>query len=300
MKLLVVGPRQSDSDEARSRAALQADAVEQYTVLTPHQGEGNVAAALRMLRESKKTDFDIVSAQDPFWSGLVAWRIARRAGAHLNVQVHSDIDAQSFIKRILAQIVLRHADSVRVVSERVKQQVERIGAKTPVTVLPVFIDLSRFTEIVRQPEQNLVLWVGRFEQEKNPSAAIEVIRSVPGAKLVMLGKGGLEAGLKQRAKGLDVEFPGWQDPAEYLARASVVLNTSPAESFGASIVEALAAGVPVVSMDVGVAKEAGANVVSRGQLTSEVQKLLQHPTAATLKLRLRSKEDWLEAWKKSL
>ena len=300
MKLLIIGPRQSDSDEARVRSALQTSAVEQYTVLTPSKEERNVVAVLRMLRESRKLSFDTVSAQDPFWSGLIAWRVARRAKARLNVQVHSDIGAQSFVRRVLAQLVLRHADSIRVVSERIKRQVERIAAKAPVLVLPVFIDVERFKHIERHPDGRTVLWAGRFEQEKNPFAAIEVIRDVPGAKLVMLGKGSLEAELKRRAEGLPVEFPGWQDPVKYLARASVVLNTSPAESFGASIVEALAAGVPVVSMDVGVAKEAGAIVVSRSELASGVIRVLELQPRGQLQIGLLDKEAWIKAWKASL
>lgn len=300
MKVLVIGPRQSSGDEARARAQLQAGAVDAYTVLTPRQGEGNVAAALRMLRESKKLSFDVVTAQDPFWSGLVAMRAAHRTGARLNVQVHSDMDAQSLIKRVLARFVLRRADSIRVVSARIQKQVERLGTTAPITVLPVYIDIERFKAIERHPDQATVLWMGRFETEKNPFAAIEVIKRVPGARLVMLGTGSLEPELKRRAAGLAVEFPGWRDPAEYLAKAGVVLNTSPAESFGASIVEALAAGVPVVCMDVGVAREAGATVVAREQLAQEVARALELGMRAELKLSLLYKEAWIKEWKNSL
>lgn len=296
MKLLVIGPRQSTSDEARARTQLQASAVDVYTVLTPQQGEGNVAAALRMLRESKQLSFDVVTAQDPFWSGLIALRVARRAGARLNVQVHSDIDAQSWVKRVLAQVVLRRADSIRVVSARIQKQVVRLGAKAHITVLPVYIDIERFKHIERQPDTTMVLWMGRFEKEKDPFVAIDVIKRVPGARLVMLGTGSLEPELKRRAAGLAVEFPGWRDPAEYLAKAGVVLNTSPAESFGASIVEALAAGVPVVAPDVGIAQEAGAIVVPREKLADSVAEVLKTHPRGELKLQLFTKDKWVTEW----
>jgi len=307
MKLLVIGPRQSGSDEARARAALQAGVVESYTVLTPRQGEGNVAAALRMLRESKKEDFDTVSAQDPFWSGLIAWRVARRTKARLNVQVHSDIDAQSFIKRVLARTVLRRADSVRVVSERICRQVERFGTKASITVLPVYIELPNFSSVVRREHTGKnILWIGRLEHEKDPLLAISVFREVlkqfPDARLKMLGSGSLREKAIQAANGLPIEeiFLGWQNPLVYLDTADVVLNTSPAESFGASIVEALAAGVPVVSMDVGVAKEAGANVVPREKLAETVAEMLQNPRQGQLKLKLFTQEEWVQTWLQSL
>lgn len=64
-------------------------------------------------------------------------------------------------------------------------------------------------------------------------------------------------------------------PAVFLETADVVLCTSLYESWGASIVEALAAGVPVVAPDVGVAKEAGATVVPRAQLAEAVVRVLE-------------------------
>ncbi len=300
MQLLVIGPTQSiESDESRARRALQAAGVERYTVLTPMLGEGKFAAALRIWRESKKIEFDTVSAQDPFFIGHLAWHIARGRGARLNIQVHADLDAQPWWRCAWAKVQLKRADSVRVVSQKIKQQVERIGVHAPIQVLPLYIDVSRFKNIVRTPERTL-LWIGRFEREKDPFCALEVIKQIPDAKMVMLGAGSLGKKLKEKAKNLPVEFPGWQDPLPYLARAGVVLNTSPAESFGVSMVEALAAGVPVVASDVGVAKEAGAIVVPQEKLAAAVVDVLNSSTRGELKMHLLTKEQWVKRWKESL
>ena len=56
------------------------------------------------------------TAQDPLLRGVAAPRSKNRA--RLNVQVHMDLWALPWWKRILAQIILRKADSVRVVSEK--------------------------------------------------------------------------------------------------------------------------------------------------------------------------------------
>ena len=97
-----------------------------------------------------------------------------------------------------------------------------------------------------------------------------------------------------------VEFPGWQDPAPYLARAGVVLCTSKHESWGESIVEALAAGVPVVAPDVGVAREAGAVIAARSDLAQALTEALRSGARGELKLKLLSREEWAGAWRNSL
>lgn len=257
-----------------------------------------------------KGKFDVVTSQDPFWRGLVAWVAAKRLHAKLNVQVHADLAAQSPVRHMLAQIVLRHADSVRAVSQKIKEQVMRYST-APITVLPIFIDFARFTGLQKERHPKfakVILWVGRFAAEKNPEAAITVLHEVRSrgadAGLVMLGEGPLHNMLERQVfdHGLDkyVEFPGWQDPLKYLKYADVVLCTSQAESFGASIVEALAAGMPVVSYDVGVAKEAGALIAEKEALADKTREALETGAKGELKLPMLTREAWVEMWKQSL
>ncbi len=249
--------------------------------------------------------YDVVTAQEPFWRGLLAWKIARLTGARLNVQVHADLSAESFIRQVLSQIVLRHADSIRVVSEKIKAYVIAHGARAPITVLPMYIDLTRFKSLQRHPASPpRILWVGRFEEEKNPFEALTVLSAVRAAgvdaHLIMLGEGSLKTKLKKASSNLPVEFPGWQDPIPYLAQTSLVLSTSRQESYGASIIEALAAGVPIVAPDVGIAREAGAIVVPREKLADAVLEVLKSGTTGSLKLSLPGAEEWAKRWKETL
>ncbi len=278
------------------RYELQKAAVEELRVL--YWGKGNYWPAV-------PKGFDVVTVQDPFWRGLFGWIAARRIGAKFNVQVHTDLSAHSFVRHILAQIVLRHADSIRVVSERIKKQAKQIGASATISTLPVHIDVSRFREIIPQPHTaKTVLWFGRFEEEKNPLGAIEVFKNIhaqnPEAKFIMLGMGNLEGEVKRRATGFPIEFPGWSDPAPFLSRVDAVLCTSWHEGFGASIIEALAAGVPVVAPDVGVAKEAGAIVVPYMELADAVLDVLQKGTRGQLKLSMPTTEEWIKQWLETL
>jgi len=272
---------------ANRRLQLQASQVEKLEVV--YWGRGSIWPAL------PKEKFDVVTVQDPFWRGLFAWRAARRMGARFNVQVHTEV------LNTLGRFILRRADSVRVVSEKIKKQVEAAGVRAKISVLPIYVDIERFKNIVPVPHaQKTILWIGRFEDEKDPLLALEVIKKIPGVKLVMLGAGSLENELRRQAKGLPVEFAGWQDPAVYLGHADVVLCTSRHESWGASIVEALAAGVPVVAPEVGIAKEAGAIVVPRSDLGKAVNDVLTNGMRGQLRLQLLNKDEWAARWKESL
>lgn len=247
--------------------------------------------------------FDVVTSQDPFWRGLFAWRVARRMGARLNIQVHTSV------LNTLGRFILRRADSVRVVSEKIKKQVECIGVGASVRVLPVYVDLSKFRNIARHSSKSdllekTLLWVGRFEDEKDPILALKVIAQLPSAKLIMLGAGSCVLALRKEISRLNLDtrvvLPGWGDTTKYLSQADVVLCTSKHESWGASIVEALAAGVPVVAPDVGVAREAGAIVVPREKLAEKVAEVLESGQRGELKLKLPDAQEWAARWKETL
>ena len=104
---------------------------------------------LRIVRDLPKPD--VVSVQDPFEVGLLGLLVARILRVPLHVQVHTDFLSphyvrHSFLNRLrvaVAGFVLHRAVRVRVVSERVKDEiVERYGLKTHISVLPIFVDVE--------------------------------------------------------------------------------------------------------------------------------------------------------------
>ncbi|TGQ42052.1 glycosyltransferase [Mesorhizobium sp. M00.F.Ca.ET.216.01.1.1] len=84
--------------------------------------------------------------------------------------------------------------------------------------------------------------------------AFAVLRTGRRARLVIFGEGPLAAELRSYAEqsgiGADVLFAGYvNDPAACYAAADLFVLSSTSEGFGNVLVEALAAGVPVVSTD---------------------------------------------------
>lgn len=238
---------------------------------------------------------DVVTVQDPFETGLIGLIIARTFGVPLHVQVHTDFTSRefarsSFVNRLRARcawFVLRRAARMRVILERTKEHLRAHGITRPITVLPIFVDISRFSNLQRLKHPRFkiaLLAVGRLEPEKRLYMAIDALRAARGAGhdagLTVVGSGKEEASLRTyaRVRGLEhfVDFVGWQhDVTPYLSAADILLVPSRYEGYGLVIIEALAAGVPVLSTDVGVAREAGAMVTTSAAFAEELVKWIQ-------------------------
>lgn len=258
---------------------------------------------------------DVVTVQDPFETGFAGLVLSWKMNVPLHVQVHTDPFASEFassflnrVRQICARYVLRRATRVRVVSERVKESLSRI-TDVPVTVLPLFVALEKFEQVPRTKHPRFkisFLCIGRFEKEKRFDRAIDVLvalrKNGHDAGLTLVGSGMEEQYLRTyaREKGVEAQcvFRAWTDDIRsYLAEADALLVTSEYEGYGLVIVEALAAGVPVLSRDVGIAQEAGALVI-RGDFTQGVLSWALHgPRMGNLALTLiRSFDEYVDAW----
>jgi glycosyltransferase involved in cell wall biosynthesis len=233
----------------------------------------------RLLARSlgKRQRYDVVSAQDPFETGMTGLFIARMLGVPLHVQVHTDLWSPYFsrvepgnrIRQFLAGFVLEHAAAVRVVSEKLKRDVEgrfpRLVGK--VAVLPIFSERAGVSQ-AETPSfpgfSPVILCASRLERSKNVRGTLEVFQGIlasyPQALLLVAGDGKLRAPLARLSKRLGlqghVRFLGWVgDLAPYYQTADVFLSTSWYEGYGLSLVEAAQAGLPIVSSDAGIAPE---------------------------------------------
>jgi len=108
------------------------------------------------------------------------------------------------------------------------------------------------------PDAPIVGWVGRFSREKAPDVMIRAFAAceVPGARLSMVGSGPLEADCRALAAKLSVQDRvTWhgivQDASRYLEAFDLVALTSWTEGTPMILLEAIAAGVPVVTTRVG-------------------------------------------------
>jgi glycosyltransferase involved in cell wall biosynthesis len=125
----------------------------------------------------------------------------------------------------------------------------------------------------------LVLFVGRLEPQKNPHRFLDVAALVPEARFAMAGDGWMRAEVE--ARGTEVVILGARDDARALmARADLVLVSSDSEGQSIAVLEALAAGTPVVTTPV--AGMRGLDGVDVADFTPEgladaVRRLLRDP-----------------------
>ncbi len=107
----------------------------------------------------------------------------------------------------------------------------------------------------------LLVGVGRFAIEKRWDVVIDAfarLRARRQATLVLIGDGPERSRLERRAPP-GVHFAGFErdraNLATALASADVLVHAAPAETFGLSIAEAVACGLPIVVPDAGAAPE---------------------------------------------
>jgi alpha-1,6-mannosyltransferase len=106
-------------------------------------------------------------------------------------------------------------------------------------------------------KQPLLIYVGRLDGEKKPDVVVDAFRRLPealGAKLALLGAGPLKEEIA--ALGDDrIIMPGYvktrAELAQWLASADVYASGMADETFGVSIIEAQASGLPVVGVAAG-------------------------------------------------
>lgn len=232
------------------------------------------AAEIIETRDLNEAD-SLITCQDPFEIGYVGVRLKKRFGIRVQLQVHTDFankyfSSESLKNRFRVQLAwlnISRADGVRVVSDRILKSIlaksQNIDAKK-ISVLPIFVDTEHIKNVEPIDLKKLfpgfgfyIVMVSRLTHEKQIVWAAEIIKKIrlehPEVALVVVGDGPLRA----QIESFDfVKVVGWaKEPAGYLKGADLFLNTSLYEGYGRTLIEAVAAGVPIVTTDVGVARE---------------------------------------------
>lgn len=234
---------------------------------------GAVAVCPRMPFELAREDADLIVLHEPNPMALVAYFLARPRG-RLIVWYHSDVIRPSWRYRLFYRPFLRFALSraVRIVVSsptlgRSAPELQDFQAKCaviPFGVEPRNFDasdaiLTRASEIRREVNQPIVLFVGRLVPYKGVDVLLEALTGLNACGLIV-GDGPLRTALEARARELDlagrVRFLGSVASDELAAvyracNVFVLPSVTRQEAFGVVQLEAMAAGKPVVSTDVG-------------------------------------------------
>lgn len=143
----------------------------------------------------------------------------------------------------------RRPDAFAANSTAVRDRIRRFYGRNATVIHPP-VDVSEL-DVGTEKEPGHFLWVHRLVPYKQPELVIEAFRELP-YRLTMVGIGPLEARLRKRLPD-NVELLGWvsRDALTELFGRAVGFVHVAEEDFGISMVEALAAGTPVVALAAG-------------------------------------------------
>ena len=136
-----------------------------------------------------------------------------------------------------------------------------------VEVVPLGVELGQFSPDKHDPRlrrslgladgQPLLIYAGRLDTEKRPQIVVDAFRRLPqslGAALLLLGDGPMRELFTGRERER-LFAPGYcsdrSDRAAWLASADIYVSAMADETFGISIIEAQASGLPVVGVAAG-------------------------------------------------
>ena len=234
---------------------------------------GAVAVCPRMPFDLAREDADVIVLHEPNPMALLAYFLARPKG-RLIVWYHSDVIRPSWRYRLFYRPFLRFALSRAV---RIVVSSPALGASAPelqdfqakCQVIPFGIEtrnpnalgaiVQRAGEIRRDADRSIVLFVGRLVPYKGVDVLLEALKGLNAVALIV-GEGPLRARLEEQARELEisdhVRFLGSVDDDELAAlyracNVFVLPSVTRQEAFGVVQLEAMAAGRPVVSTDLG-------------------------------------------------
>lgn len=255
-------------------AAILKEAGSSVTVLVKRPGF-DTAVTLRLAAELERDRPDLLHCHDftsCFWGNRAADRIGLRPRV---ATLHSWMLGLSWPKRIIYIRELRRMDRLIVLSRATRERLRRRGIDNDVLAdLPVGPDLSAVSAPAQRVATRLALGVSpaaivaltcaRLEPEKNLPLLVELAHLLhaddPPIRFLVAGEGSRRAHLEHLVKkrGLEqsVTLLGLRrDVPALLAAADLFLLPSRSEELPLSVLEAMAAGLPVVATPVGALPE---------------------------------------------
>lgn len=238
----------------------------------------------RLFREYKP---DIVHLHHPFWLGSIGLWLARRNRVVSVYTYHTRLEMYAhyvplpgrIFRNVISHELIRRfcnrCDGVIVPTVSTEEYLRLIGVKSPVCVQPTGIDFERFNQrndnriaelkahFQIEKTDRVLVSVSRLGKEKNVAFLIDAMQQLQqlqqktdkNVRLLLVGEGDERPVLEEKIEALglqaSVTLVGAVSPdtiPDYYQLADVFVFASKSETQGMVILEAMAAGLPVVAV----------------------------------------------------
>ena len=247
--------------------------VEEYPLF--HYQPYELALSTKMVYVVKTYNIDILHVHYAIphaYAGYMAKQMLKREGIELPMitTLHgTDITLVGSHPNYKEAVTfsINESDGVTAVSESLKRDTLRLfNIDREIDVIPNFISLKKHTEpkeckrsVMARPDERIITHISNFRKVKRVEDVVRVFTKIQEkipAKLIMVGDGPDREIADQLCKNLGIKkrvlFLGnTSDIEQILCFSDLFLLPSMSESFGLSALEAMVAGVPVVSSNAG-------------------------------------------------
>jgi alpha-1,6-mannosyltransferase len=164
-------------------------------------------------------------------------------------------------------LLYRRFDTVMALGEHGgAAKLRQLGVKN-IRIVPLGVEIDAFNPSNRDPElrrslgiedgEPMLIYVGRLDRERRAEVVVEAFRRLPaelGARLVLVGEGPVRDSILERGDQRVIAPCYLKDRAElarWLGSADMYVSAMADETFGVSVIEAQASGLPVVGVAAG-------------------------------------------------
>ncbi len=227
-------------------------------------------------------DFDIIHSHNyRSYQTSLGYKMARKRKKPFVINTHGNLLAyKNFNMGFLSKVpyyvydlitlknVVKKADMViAATGQEYKEALEFGIKKERLRTIPVGINIKDYEPAKKDSSVINLLFVGRISRNRNLEPIIKAMKLLKDVKLTIVGgevkssetsKTGYVDELKKLANGLNIEFVGpkyGKELINYYKKSDIFVYTSFYENFGQTILEAGAAGLPIISTKIGVAND---------------------------------------------
>jgi len=214
--------------------------------------------------------FDIVDCQQfPYFSCFSAKLISKLRKTPLVITWHEVwgeywneyLGSKGGGGKITERLVARLTQNSIAVSESTKTNLKTLGYRGNITIIPNGVDLQHISLINHSDETSDIIFVGRLIKEKHVDLLVRAFGILSSEqlqlRLLIIGEGPEQEAITKIIHQLSLEdriiIRGFQDNHDnviaLMKSAKVFVNPSTREGFGITALEALACGIPVVTVD---------------------------------------------------